>query len=185
MAKTSTQLSFIKNHWKFRYAHGGSLRNSSLGRSARPLSTKEPIHVVFKINREAFKSGLRSPKNFALMIFLIKKYSRKFFIKVEQISIQHDHVHMLVRAPRRAGFLHFFRVLSGQFSQRLTDTFKKRYKGPKIWKYRPFSRVVKGLRAYRIVRNYIRLNEVEAKKGIYYPARWKGLTEQDLRELWL
>jgi len=42
------QFDFTKPNWQFRYNHGGNLRNKRRGRTARPLSTKAPIHLVFK-----------------------------------------------------------------------------------------------------------------------------------------
>ena len=179
-----TQLEFQKTDWKHRYCHGGSLRKSSKGRTARPLSGKEPLHLVFKINKAAVRGGLRSSKNFQLLRFLVKKYSIKFFVKIEQISIQTDHIHLLIRASRRSHFQNFFRVLAGQFSQRLTDTLDRKYKGPKIWKYRPFSRVVRGWKPYKIVRDYIQLNECEATGRPYSKMRLRGLSSEQLEELW-
>jgi putative transposase len=117
---------------------------------------------------------------------LISVYAKRFFIKVEQASIQNDHIHLLLRAGRRSRFQAFFRVLSGQIAQRLgwmvTDT---QGKTEKVWKYRPFSRVVRGWRAYKIVRNYIQLNELEVKGMIpYQKRRLKGLTPEQLQTLW-
>ena len=42
------EFDFTKPNWQFRYNHGGNLRNKRRGRTARPLSTKAPIHLVFK-----------------------------------------------------------------------------------------------------------------------------------------
>jgi REP element-mobilizing transposase RayT len=178
------QQEFFKTHWQHRFCHGGSLRQSSRGRKARPLSSKDPHHIVFKVNKIAVKGGLRSAKNFSLLLNLMKKYGKKFFIKIEQVSIQNDHVHLLIRAPRRACFQSFFRVLAGQFSQCLTDTFREPYDGPRIWKYRPFSRVVKGYKAYQTVRNYLQLNEKEAQGRPYRKERLRGFDEPQLEELW-
>ncbi len=170
--------------WQHRYCSGGTLRKSSRGRRARPLSSKDPIHLVFKINLSAVKKGLRHPRTFALMSALLKKYSRKFYVSVEQFSIQQDHVHLLVRGNRRSHLQSFFRVLAGQFAQTLTDTFSRKHDGVKIWKYRPFSRVIKGYRPYRIVRDYIQLNELEVLGRPYSKSRLRGLSQEQLRELW-
>lgn len=162
--------------------HGGVLRNRRNGRSTRPLSTKEPLHLVFKINRSALKKGLRHPKNFALINKLFKTYGKHFFIRIEQLSIQSDHVHCLIRAPKRQLYLNFFRVVAGQIAQRLqvvTDTPMK------LWKHRPFSRVVRGHRAYETIRNYIQLNEQEALGIIRYTKnRLKGLSTSEWKFLW-
>ncbi|WP_413293494.1 transposase [Bdellovibrio sp. HCB185ZH] len=175
----------INSPWNFRYCHGGTLRKSSKGRGARPLSTKDPVHLVFKINKTAVTAGLRSPRNFNLINALLKKYARRFFVKIEQLSIQRDHIHILIRGGRRSALLSFFRVVAGQFAQVLTDTFTKQHEGEKIWKYRPFTRVVRGFKSYKIVRDYIQLNEREILGRPYSKTQLRGLSEEQLRELWV
>lgn len=54
-----------------------------------------------------------------------------------------------------------------------------------IWKYRPFSRVIWGWKAYRVVKNYIQLNEKEALGKIKYQKnRLRGLSTSDWQILW-
>ncbi|WP_445292033.1 transposase [Bdellovibrio sp. GT3] len=170
-----------KNH---KLSYGGALRNSSFGRGTRPLSNKKPIHLVLKINKFTMRGGLRNPHVFRLMNILLKRYSLKFFVKIEQVSIQNDHVHLLIRASRRSRLQSFFRVVPGQFAQRLTDTPMRGRESVRIWKHRPFTRVVKGFRAYRTVRNYIQLNECEANGRPYSKTRLRGMSEQQIHELW-
>jgi putative transposase len=186
------QLHFLqqKKFWsRYRYSSGGSLRNSRAGRKARVLSSKDPLHLVFKANKDCVKSGLRSYKRYFLILKLLQKYALKFGVKIEQTSIQYDHIHILLRAPRRSNYFSFFRVLAGQIAQEfmkqglnqsVTDTPKK------LWKQRPFSRVVKGYKAYKVVRNYIQLNEAEGMKIISYSkTRLKGLSSSEWKLLWL
>ncbi|QLY25968.1 transposase [Bdellovibrio sp. KM01] len=175
--------------WQHRYCHGGTLRKTSKGRGSRPLSTKDPIHLVLKINKSTVRGGLRNRYAFKLMTALIKRYSLKFFIKIEQFSIQNDHVHLLIRGSRRSKLQSFLRVLPGQFAQNMTDTPEttnegKKDRREKIWKYRPFTRIVKGFKPYQIVRNYIQLNECEANGRPYSKTRLRGLTQEQLIELW-
>ena len=47
-------------------------------------------------------------------------------MKLEQISIQGDHIHCMVRTTRRSFFHHFFRVASGQIAQQFEKTDKLR-----------------------------------------------------------
>jgi hypothetical protein len=72
--------------------------------------------------------------------------------------------------------------------QRVTDTPgspRKLRKGTGLWKYRPFSRVVRGWRAYKIVRDYIQLNEQEARGKIpFRKSRLRGLSSGEWRILW-
>lgn len=174
----------IQNHWKYRYCHGGTLRKSSKGRGARPLYGKDPIHLVYKINKTAVRGGLRSPRNFFLISTLLKKYSKKFFVRIEQHSVQTDHIHILIRGGKRSQMQSFLRVLAGQFAQRLTDTFSSKYEGERIWKHRPFTRVIKGFKPYQIVRDYIQLNECEVLGRAYSKSRLRGLSQEQLTELW-
>ncbi len=191
-----TQLHFTKTHWQFRYNHGGILRNKRRGRKARPLSTKAPIHLVLKTDFKSLRRGLRSPLGFYLINAIIKKYARRFFVKVEQVSINHDHLHLLVRFSKRSYGQHFLRVMAGQIAQEfkkngflvvrnVTDTPASSMKPAKLWKYRPFTRVIQGWKPYLIVRNYIQLNIKEASGSIKYkPQRLTGLSSSEWEVLW-
>lgn len=108
--------------------HGGEHRKKRHGRGQRPLSCKESLHVVFKINKIVLKTqSLRTHQNFKLTREIIQKYADRFFVKIEQISIQGDHIHCLVRTTRRSFFHHFFRVASGQIAQQFEKTDKLRF----------------------------------------------------------
>lgn len=112
------QNSFSKAQREHRYKHGGDLRKKRAGRFHRPLSTKAPHHIVFKVNKLTLKhQSLRSIQGFSLSQFIIRKYAKKFFVKIEQLTIQNDHIHMMVRSSRRSLLLHFFRVVAGQIAQ--------------------------------------------------------------------
>ncbi|MES3039032.1 MAG: transposase [Bdellovibrionota bacterium] len=179
------QNEFLKEHWNFRFSHGGELRKRRGGRKSRPLSRKDPIHLVFKMNIIAVPKGLRHPRNFRIIHEVVKRYGRRFFVRTDQISIQRDHIHLLVRSSRRHLYQHFFKVVAGQIAQRVTRTPNHTYEGVRVWKYRPFTRVVKGWKAYKIIRNYIQLNELEAKGSIRYrKQRLKGLTADQIQSLW-
>lgn len=191
------QKSFLKTNYKHRLSYGGTLRQKRQGRRARPLSCKDPIHVVFKINHSQLKQlSLRSHQTFKVVQPIINRYAKKFFIKIEQATIQNDHIHLLIRTSRRSLFQYFFRVVAGQIAQQLqtnglldrkkasavTDTPKTRVK---LWKHRPFTRVVKGYKAYKTVRNYIQLNIKEAEGKIKYnKRRLRGLSSSEWALLW-
>lgn len=182
------QKSFFKtNH---QVSHGGDLRKSRKGRGSRPLATKVPIHLVFKVNKKYVKGGLRLSKRFQLIHQLLQIYQAKFFIKVEQISIQNDHIHLLVRTSKRSNYQNFFRVFAGQIAQRMKNrgllTIDDSKQAVQLWKHRPFTRVVRGgWRAIQVVRNYIQLNEKEALGIIpYKKERLRGLSLLEWEFLW-
>ena len=195
------QISFeqTKTPWRHRWSYGGTLRQKRNGRGARPLSTKDPLHLVLKARRQKIRYGFRTPKRFLLIHQILEKYSRKFFVKVEQVSVQSDHLHLLVRTTRRSNYQSFFRVLAGQIAQRfekegllsvdspVTGTRprsqpRSRAVDRGLWRHRPFTRIVRGLKGLQIVRNYIQLNEKEARNEIpYRKERLKGLSNAEWR----
>lgn len=185
------QLSFTKTSWHHRLRHGGRLRNQRLGRTARPLSTKSAIHVVFKAEIKNLKLGLRSPRGFQTCTDILRKYSHRFYIKIESQAICGDHVHLVIRLKKRSLAQHFFRVVAGQIAQvfekkgflkLVTDTPNNKIK---IWKYRPFTRVICGWKALQTAIAYVRLNEKEALGIIQYSKqRLKVLNSLEWELLW-
>ncbi len=213
---------FGKTQWQHRFSYGGTLRQCRAGRGARPLSSREPLHLVLKARKEKLRPGFRTYKRFALVHFILRQYAAWFFVKIEQVSIQGDHIHLLIRTTRRSNYQNFFRVFAGQIAQRfekeglLTITKQSPIQPTRnrahaqvtgtpgmtgrvgttqtngtapnlappsltgLWRHRPFSRVVRGWRAYKIVRDYIQLNEKEALGQIpYRKERLKGLSNSE------
>lgn len=131
------------------------------------MARKWPLHVVFKADARMVKSGLRTYRRYFIILRCLQKFAAHFHVKVEQFSIQYDHIHLLLRFSRRSDALNFFRVLAGQIAQNflcrnlmtVTDTPEKLIR---LWRERPFTRVVLGTKAYRTAQEYVRLNELEA-----------------------
>lgn len=177
---------------EFRFKHGGNFRRYRAGRGRRPLSKCYALHAVFKINRGAVRGGLRHPRNRQLVEDVVSQYSRRFEINLLQVSIQSTHIHALVKGRGRHFYFAFLRVVAGQIAQRLMDRCDSTVAAdvhPKkrrtFWKHRPFTRIVKGLRAQAIVRDYIQLNEAEARGHVFYQKdRLRGLTPEGRRRIW-
>jgi putative transposase len=186
------QQSFFKLPSKHRHCSGGRLRNLKAGRGVRKLSRKEPLHAVFKAHKQMLKSGLRTHANFRLATNIIQNYAKKFYVKLEQVSIQNDHIHFVIRTSRRTNFHAFFRVVAGQIAQQLGNlgrlVIPKRplpKNERRLWKYRPFSRVVFGRKGFNTAMNYVRLNELEALGKIpYRKERLRGLSPPEWEMLW-
>ena len=205
MQSSGKQSSFFSSSGIHRFSHGGLLRQKKRGRGERALSTIEPLHAVFKIERLRLRQkSLRAPQSFKLVLNIIEKFAKHFAVKIEQLSVQNDHIHLLIRTSRRKHYHHFFRVVAGQIAQSfekkgllaalMTHTPPARagktdvdggYANTSLWRYRPFSRVVRGYKTYKIVRNYIQLNEKEARGEIkYQKKRLKGLSTSEWQILW-
>ena len=138
------QLSLIPK--KEKDFHGGQL-NQKKRKVRRPLSRKKSIHLVLKCHKK-----LSLFENKKLLQVLIKKYGQRFCLKVYEISIQHDHIHFLVRIPNRENYIKFIRSLTGQMAKKL---------GKGLFKFLPFTRIVDWGAAYRKVQAYLQKNEDE------------------------
>lgn len=192
----SRQLSLSSKHFSNIDSHGGTLRQKRKGRKFRPLSKKEPLHLVFKAHRNLLKEKtFRGSHSYRLVQLLVRRYALRFHIRVDQISVQGDHLHLLIRCSHRTFFQAFFRALAGQIAQRfqkegllrtVTDTPKNTKLKTNLWMHRPFSRIVRGFRSYCIVRDYIQLNEKEARGMIRYNTRrLVGLSAGEWSLLWV
>lgn len=185
--------------YNLKHSHGGSLRQLRKGRKSRPLSTRKPHHVVLKADKKALKLNFRSPRTYKLVRRIIDRYAKRFFIKIDQCSVNFDHIHMNIRIPHRAMSHYFLRVVAGQIAQELqnekllrevTDTPARSQTGVpsrvmKLWLFRPFTRVVHGWRAWNTLKNYIQLNEKEVTGVIpYQKQRLRGLSTKHWQKLW-
>ena len=101
---------------------------------------------------------------------IIREDARYFGVRVLEFANVGNHVHLLVKAGNRRGFLWFLSSISGRLAMLLTGSRKGQPAGEKFWDFRPFSRVVVGWRGYRIARDYVLLNEMEAA-GVVPPQK--------------
>ncbi len=159
--------------------YGGVLRNHRSKRQSRRLSNKRFHHLTFKLNRNVHAASLRTPKTYLICQHVIRAYAKRFRVKIASHSIQHDHIHLLVRSDRKSNYQSFFRVVAGQIAQRVTDTFHCVKFKQNFWKYRPFTRIVRSRKSYLITKAYIRMNELEGRGIIpYQKKRLKCSTPQ-------
>lgn len=150
---------------------GGSLLKNSNAKVKRPLDSKFPIHLVLRAQR----SCLRKPKAFAVVNEIVRETAKKYGVKLYRYANVGNHLHLLLRLARRERWNAFIRELTGQIAQTVGE--KKGF-----WLYRPFTRVVRGWqKAYKIAKEYIYLNELEAEKCI---SRLQITTLKDLRAVW-
>lgn len=153
---------------------GGRFRSRRSGRGERPITVEHYLHCIFKADpRKLPQSSLRRNPVGDLLRFQLWKYAVQFFIQIDEISVQHTHVHLLLRCYVEENMIAFLRVFPGQVAQSLlraglvTDTPQRRKrahrKAPiKLWTQRPYTRWVVGENDYIAVKKYIQINEMEA-----------------------
>lgn len=184
----SKRLNFQSPLFRFSDEHGGKLRQRRRGRGARPLSSKLSLYLVLKVNpvTDGRRRSLRMPKNSAILHETLNWEAKKYGVKIEQKAVCNDHVHLMLRIGTRTLYKAFIRSLTGQIAKKIKALERAVTDGPEhlepkktFWMYRPFTRVIRGLKAYKTLQGYIRLNEQEALGQIpYQKDRLKNLEDR-------
>jgi len=126
--------------------HGGQV-NQGQRKGLRPLATRKPIHLVLKCNKSfCLFEELNEIK------YYINKYSWKFCIRIYNLSVQHDHIHFLIKIEDRESYIKFNRSLTGILARKY---------GKGLWQLSPFTRVLNWGAEYETVKQYINQNEDE------------------------
>jgi REP element-mobilizing transposase RayT len=180
--KRAKQLSLFKDPrkdtklwWiKKQSTYGGSLEYRKV---ARPFDSKKLTHAVF-----AARTGtaLRFTKSTQSILKLIDKAALKCRVKIKDIAVNHDHIHLLFYSKRRAAqilFLRYFAAEMGRKYKKLRKAFGVSGK-TQFWRSRPFTRLVSwGRKSLAIVRKYIRKNREEALGFVEYGPRKHRLSQ--------
>ncbi|MGE3610829.1 MAG: transposase [Bacteriovoracaceae bacterium] len=152
MSKQQT-FSFISST---RLTHGGELARGKR-KSERPLKMNKPLHIVLRAKRSTLKTKERKIQN------LLKKYAERFNIKIYRVSVNSNHLHLLIVVKRRMHFQHFLRSITGLIARLMG--------AGKLWEYLAFSRVSDWGKQYRILMQYIQKNVLEASGFISFYLR--------------
>lgn len=124
----------------------------------RPIASDKLIHMVLKSKEKI----LRKNKDFVEKT--IRTQAEKAGVIIYDLSIQSDHAHHSLRVHSRRAYLKFIRATTGLLARKF---------GRGIWKYRPYTRVSEWGKAHKALKEYIKINELEALGLIPYQPRKK------------
>ncbi len=146
---------------------------------------KRPLHLVL---RSDFAYGSRSLlRHRPLIEKIIAKAKKRFAIRVYEMAIVSNHIHVIIMGCTRQDLQNFFRVVAGHIAQELLRQFpilpsektkgggasKSREKENKFWQNRIYTRIVSWGREYLAVKEYVAQNALEALGLIPYKTRAK------------
>jgi len=142
---------FLKDYKK---DFGGSLLQGKR-KTARPLSTKHPIHLVLKSTggRHFHPTSRKLEK-------LFRTQAQKYGIRIYDLALNWSHIHALITIPSRQAYQAFIRTLTAAIVRRLSSTLGKSLQG--LFDLRPFTRILSWGREFTSVRGYLELNQMEA-----------------------
>ena len=181
--KKPIQYNLFKTELRF---FGGSLLKGRR-KSLRPLSTKDPIHLVMRSAWAKGKYSFLRPYNRKSIEHLIAILAKRFGVRVYQAAIQGNHIHLVLRIPHRIQYKAFIKVLSSKIALQIMgapsfalflenlgrssggDGLAKRKNG--FWELRPFTRVLNWGKDFRKCCAYLAQNTLEAIGFIAYTPR--------------
>jgi REP element-mobilizing transposase RayT len=175
------QGSFFKKEALF---FGGSLLKNSHARSARPLSSKELIHIVLKSDKAVLsdKTDLRLTSRQSEVERIIKDKLISYGIKIYQLAIASNHIHILISFKNRRKYFSWVKKITGLIARKMLKAEKGSPARESFWTYRPFTRVVYWGRDFRSVMSYIKRNILEAIGAIAYTPRSKTSRSRSSRK---
>jgi len=171
------QLGFIfQNDYKKEF--GGSLLHGKR-KSARPLSTKNPIHLILKCSGKRIFSPIdRKLEN------LIRHQAHKYGIKIYEIALNWSHVHLLINLPSRDAYVAFIRTVTSlivSFVSKAQGIVSKS-KGldlKSIFDLRPYTKILSWGKQFQTVVEYVELNTLEALGLIVREKKGSGRKGKD------
>lgn len=169
------QPSFLKRQ---NLSFGGSLLKKSHAKTARPLDSRSPIHLVMRSEKATGARSMRHPRHFGPVVQLFEATAAKYGVKVYRFANVGNHLHAVIRLHSRALWGAFIRELSGRLAQ-LLQGLKGQAPAPgKFWDQRPFTRVAHWGKDYAQLAEYVLLN---AKEADGYVTRAEERTMRALR----
>lgn len=127
----------------------------------RPLDTKNTMHLVLRSSKAKGAWSFRRHK--AKINKIIDKFSHKYGVRIIMGANVGNHIHLQIKLANRFTYKPFIRALTASIMMAVTGAsrWKPNACEGKFWDYRPFTRVVTGLRAFLALRDYVEINQME------------------------
>jgi putative transposase len=147
---------------------GGSL-NLGKRKQKRPLAPKLPAHFVLKANNH----DLLLPHS-VIVVAVVRKYSEKFGVKIFELGLETDHIHIEAQIPSRELYTRWIRTVPAMLARRIPGL---------KWSFTPYSRIVSWGRDFENTRAYVRDNQTEGEFIKHAHERMESWRRQTLADL--
>jgi len=146
-------------------AFGGTLLKSN-PKTARPLSSKESIHLVLKSGRAFGSQSMLQQHNVKKIESLIRHQAAKCEIKIYHLVNVGNHLHLIVKLRDTKLYAQFIRAITGLIARHVLhkerglarDNIPKSNQ-QRFWIARPFTRLIAWGRDYDRVSHYMEKNK--------------------------
>jgi len=147
------------------HAFGGTLLKTRAGRAKpRPLATSGSgtIHLVLRSSRAKGPWSFRASRNEEKIKAITARFVKKYAVTLHSMANVRNHLHLHIGLAHKASYKPFIRALTSSIAMAITGASRwNPLQGGKFWDYRPFSRLVYGVKAFLRVNDYVDVNELE------------------------
>jgi len=170
------QLTLCKE-WKRQAEFGGELLRGKR-KSRRPFAKKKAMHITFR--RSWHYGNVSLVRQRKRIEEVIGGMARKHRVRLYELSVNSNHLHLLLGCVLRCSFQNFLRECSIRVVRVMTGAMKGSKLRKRFWESRPWSRIVEWGRAFSVAKDYVFRNRLEADGVIPYNRRVKTTALLDL-----
>lgn len=150
--------------------HGGEY-STGKRKTARPICTRRAMHLVLRSTMATGRWSMLRPEHARFIRESLGTLSRRCDVRVYEFANSGNHLHLLLRAKHRRGFQSFLRRFAGLVALKMSGGVKGKPLPRRFWDLPAFSRIVEWGRAFKLARNYVVKNVLEAMGVVPYRVR--------------
>ena len=167
---------FLSDDLDVKREFGGALLKKSHAKKARPIALNKTMHLTLRSSKAKGDKSFRFNKNRIQRIDkVVKSQAHKFGVELFRFANVGNHIHMLVKASYRKGFISFLRAISGIIARIALGAEKGNAKLSEsvrgFWDQRPWTRILLTWTEFKNVKKYVEQNFNEAMGFVPYKIR--------------
>lgn len=148
-------------------AYGGELLKTRKGRTrGRPLATRSSMHLVLRSSKANGEWSFHRARNRRKIDEILYRFAKKYGVKILSLANVGNHLHIHIQLSNRQTYRPFIRAVTAAIAMAVTglNRWTRTKLGKlKFWDYRPYTRIVTGLRAFLNLRDYLEINRLEGR----------------------
>ena len=155
---------------------GGAHLKKSHAKKARPVPIKKTMHLTLRSSKAKGDKSFRYDKNRIKKIdTVVRAQAQKFGVEIYRFANVGNHLHLLVKASYRKGFIYFLRSISGIIARIAMGAERGKAKLSEsargFWDQRPWTRILLTWTEFKNVKKYVEQNFNEAMGFVPYKPR--------------
>jgi len=169
----------LSDEFKVEKEFGGGLLKKSHAKRPRPISLKKTMHLTLRSTKaRGEKSFLHNKERMRKIEKVVRTQAQKFGVEIYRYANVGNHLHLLVKANYRAGFIAFLRSITGLIARiaLAAERGKAKLHGTTgFWDQRPWTRILSTWTEFNNVKKYVEQNFNEAMGFTpYKPRKYKS-----------